>query len=298
MTRSHIDPRNTLNDLSGKEWLQFSRSWWFQRGLGKNHPHAAIEVQHPAPFSFRDVQKLTRQFTKPGMTVLDPFCGVASALKAAALCGRNAIGIEISPTWVKLGKSRLREELPPRVRRSVELRIIRGDCLKVLPSLGTESVDFVVTSPPYWRILTKDPDHKTRAARLSKGLALRYSSSPRDLGNVDDYETYLRKLRQVFQACHRVLKKDRYMTVVVSDFRHKADFYPLHMHAATEGIRAGFSLKGVMIMVQNGKQLYPYGYPFAFVQNIHHQYVLVFQRPRSLTHEAGKLKDLVTWPTR
>src|SRR3990170_685315 len=111
-SKSAPDPRNKLNDLSAKEWLQLSRSWWFQKGLGKNHPHAAIEVQHPAPFSFRDVQKLIRQFTKPGMTVLDPFCGVASALKAAALCGRNGIGIDVSSKWVRLGKLRLRQELP------------------------------------------------------------------------------------------------------------------------------------------------------------------------------------------
>lgn len=45
------------------------------------------------------------------------------------------------------------------------------------------------------------------------------------------------------------------MAVVVSDFRHKADFYPLHMHVATGGTRAGLSLKGVVIIVHNGKRL-------------------------------------------
>ncbi|EQD64143.1 DNA modification methylase, partial [mine drainage metagenome] len=110
--RDRADPRNRLNDLTGKEWLQLSRSWWFQRGLGRNHPDTAIELQHPAPFSYLDVQKLIRLLTKPGMTVLDPFSGVGSTIKAAGLCGRNAIGIDVSSRWVKLGKKRVLHEVP------------------------------------------------------------------------------------------------------------------------------------------------------------------------------------------
>lgn len=272
------DPRNKMNDLSGKEWLQFSRSWWFQKGLGKGHPETAIEDQHPAPFSFQDVQKLIRQFTKPGMTVLDPFCGIASTLKAAALCGRHGIGIEVSAKWVQLGKRRLEQELPRAVRSAVELRIIRGDCLRKLPNLPANSVDFIVTSPPYWGILNKVPDHKVRQ-RVERGLATKYSHSPSDLGNIQDYLVFLRKLGKVFRECRRVLRPGKFMTVIVGDFRHQSDFYPFHIHATEIGKAAGLTLHGIVVLVQNGKQLYPYGYPFAYVQNIHHQYALIFQRP-------------------
>ncbi len=279
MTRPKPDPRNILNDLSAKEWMQFSRSWWFQRGLGKDHPHAAIEIQHPAPFSFQDIQKLIMQFTKPGMTVLDPFCGVASTLKSAALCGRNGIGIEISSRWVRLAKQRLEREVPKRVRDGLKLNIIRGDCLRILSRLPPQSIDYIVTSPPYWNILNKDPDHKVRSQRLSRGLAARYSSSPSDFGNSKSYETFLRKLSRALKSCRRVLRKGRYMTVIVSDFRHGSKFYRFHMDAAEIGEKAGLVLRGILILIQNGKQLYPYGYPFALVQNIHHQYGLIFQRP-------------------
>src|SRR5688572_11172188 len=51
-----VHPRNTLNDLSGAEWLPETKSFFFQKGLGSKHPHAQIERQHPAPFSFQDVQ--------------------------------------------------------------------------------------------------------------------------------------------------------------------------------------------------------------------------------------------------
>jgi DNA modification methylase len=268
-----------MNDLSGKEWIQLSRSWWFQKGLGRNHPDASIELQHPAPFSFHDVQKLIRQFTKPGMTVLDPFCGVASTLKAAALAGRNAIGIELSPKWVRLGKRRIVEEVPKDLRSKVSLRVITGDCLKQLPRLPAESAELILTSPPYWSILNKDPDWKIESERLSRGLATRYSRSAADLGNIADYADYLRKLSAVFRQCRRVLVHGRFMIVIVGDFRHGSDFVPFHMHVADLAERAGFRLRGTLILVQNGKRLYPYGYPFDFVQNIHHQYALILQRP-------------------
>jgi len=56
--------KNRLNDLSAKEWIAETVSVWVQRGLGKNHAEARIEREHPAPFSFQDVARLVRFFTK------------------------------------------------------------------------------------------------------------------------------------------------------------------------------------------------------------------------------------------
>ena len=38
-----------------------------------------------------------------------------------------------------------------------------------------------------------------------------------------------------------------------------------------------FVLKGIKILYQRHKSIYPYGYPFSFVPNMHHQNVLIFQ---------------------
>lgn len=83
--RGKYDQRNKLNDLTGKEWMPETKSFWYQKGLGKSHPHAQIEKQHPAPFSFQDISRLVNFFTKEGDTVLDPFSGVGSTVKAANL---------------------------------------------------------------------------------------------------------------------------------------------------------------------------------------------------------------------
>jgi len=274
-----INPRNTLNDLSGKEWIILSKSLWFQKGLGQNHEETEIEQEHPAPFSFQDIEKLIRLFTKPGMTILDPFCGIASTLKAAAFCNRNAIGIEISSKWVKLGKERLKKEIPQDIRKNVNLKVITGDCLKRLQKIDNESIDFIVTSPPYWGILNKNPDHKIRNERVNKGLATRYSHSLNDLGNIKDYNEFLNKLNDVAKECIRLLKGKKYFALIVGDFYHKSKFYPFHIHAEKVFREVGFNLRGINILAQNNKKLYPYGYPYSFVQNIHHQYILIFQKP-------------------
>ena len=273
-----IDSRNLLNNLTGKEWIQLSKSYWFQKGLGRDHGATEIEREHPAPFSFQDIEKLIKMFTKPGMLILDPFCGVASTLKAAALCERNAIGIEISSKWVKLGKERLMKEIPQEKREKSKLRIIKGDCLKRLPKLSDESIDFIVSSPPYWGILSKNPDHKIRTERVEKGLATKYSQSPSDLGNISNYSDFLLKLGDVAGECLRVLKKKKYMALIVGDFYHESKFYPFHIHATKVFEGKGFSLRGITILAQNSKKLFPYGYPFSFVQNIHHQYIITFQK--------------------
>ncbi len=276
--KTDVDPRNTLNDLTSKQWIRYSKSFWFQKGLGADHQETAIERRHPAPFSYKIVQKLILLFTKPRMTVLDPFCGVASTLKAAALSGRNGVGIEIAQRWVTLGKERLAKEVSEDLRKELSLRIIRGDCLKRLPRLSEESIDFIVTSPPFWNILGKDPDKKVKAARLEKGLRTDYSDSPSDLGNIGDYDEFLDRLEEVASECLRVLRRNRYAAIIAGDFRHGSRFYPFHMDLTTRFMNAGFSLQGIIILAQNNKTLFPYGYPHAFVENIHHQYVMVFRR--------------------
>jgi DNA modification methylase len=274
---SRYDPRNTLNNLTGKEWIQETTSIWYQKGLGKNHPETKYERMHPAPFSFTNVKRLILFFTKDGQTVLDPFSGVSSALKAAALCKRNSIGIELTKKWVKLSKERLKSEINTLDTNSKQT-IIQGDAFEKIDDLKTNSIDFVVTSPPYYNILKKKADHKVKEERLKNNLATDYSDDPRDLGNYKDYNEFLERLTEILTKCQRVLKPKKYMCVIVSDFRDKSNFTPFHSDLYSQLLtKSEFNLEGIKILVQHAKNVYPYGYPFAYVENIHHQYILVFQ---------------------
>lgn len=277
-----VHEKNKLNELTAREWIAETKSFSFQKGLGASHAHAEIERLHPAPFSFQDVGRLIRFFTKSGDSVLDPFVGVGSTLKACALLGRRGVGIELMPTWADLARLRLEREIEGfDALLAQEQEIIQGDVRAVLPDLEDDAFKFVVTSPPYWRILNKAPDHKVLSERVGQGLAVSYGEDDRDLGNIESYDDFIAEIVDVFARCERVVAPGGHMAIIVGDFRHGSTFIPFHADLARDlPLRSGWVLQTVNVLLQNHKRLFPYGYPYAYVPNIHHQYVLIFRRPR------------------
>lgn len=281
-----VDPRNTLNDLNGSQWLPQTKSFFYQKGLGAKHPHAQIERQHPAPYSFQDIAQLITFFTKKGMRVLDPFGGVGSTAKACELEGRLCTSIELQPRWRDLAVQRLEVEVGKGT--SGKHDFILGDSRDELKLLANSSFDFMVTSPPYWSILNKKADHKVMRERVANNLATNYSDDDEnDLANVGSYDEFLKILvNDVFMECARVLRPKKYMCLVVSDFRNKSEFISFHSdliqamnkRETSDGYRV--TLQGVKVLLQNHKTLLPYGYPFAYVENIHHQYILIFRKDK------------------
>ncbi len=94
-----MHPDNTLNEMSGEEWLYFTKSLWttaYPSELG----HARRRA-HGANKPPRLMARLIEFFTRGGELVLDPFAGVGGTLLGAAICRspRRAIGFEIDPRW-------------------------------------------------------------------------------------------------------------------------------------------------------------------------------------------------------
>ncbi len=264
---------NKLNDLTAKEWLPETISVFVQKGLGAGHKNARIEKMHPAPYSFQDVARLIRFFTKKNDTVFDPFLGVGSTLKAAAIEGRKGIGIELVEKYYKLSLERLTAE----TEDASGQQVIHGDSLKEIKKIPKDSVDLLVTSPPYWSILNKKPDHKAKE-RQANNLDLNYSQLKEDLANIEKYHDFLKVLSKFFIDCGRILKPKKYMCIVVSDFRHKDQFYLFHSDLAQKIEASGkFKLKGMTVLYQRHKKIFPYGYPYSYVPNIHHQYIMILQ---------------------
>ena len=281
-----VDPRNTLNDLNGSQWLPETKSFFYQKGLGSKHPHAQIERQHPAPYSYQDVAHLITFFTKKGMRVLDPFGGVGSTAKACELEGRFCTSIELQEKWRDLSIKRLEFEVGKGASERHEF--ILGDSRVELKKIPDRSFDFMITSPPYWSILNKKADQKVLRERVANNLATNYSDNDEnDLANISDYSEFLRILvDDIFLECGRILRPKKYMCLVVSDFRNKSEFISFHSdliqalnkRETSDGYR--ITLQGVKALLQNHKSLLPYGYPFAYVENIHHQYVLIFRKDK------------------
>lgn len=268
---------NRLNNLTAKEWLPETVSVWTQRGLGKGHAHAEIERQHPAPFSYQDVSRLIRFFTKPGDRVLDPFVGVGSTLKAAAIEGRKGVGIELNKKYAELAKLRLKSELDGVPAPCLDQKVICADARTAIPKLERNSVKLVVTSPPYWNILHKK-DHKAKQERVVHGLDTQYSKSSEDLGNIASYDAFVQELADTLALARECLVDGGHMCVVVGDFREKAQYHMFHADIAREMQARRFTLKGLTILYQRHKRVFPYGFPYSFVPNLHHQYIVILAK--------------------
>ena len=88
-----MHPDNTLNEMSGEEWLYFTKSLWttaYPSELGH-----AQRRSHGANKPPRLMARLIEFFSRGGELVLDPFAGVGGTLLGAAICRspRRAIGI-------------------------------------------------------------------------------------------------------------------------------------------------------------------------------------------------------------
>ena len=66
---------------------------------------------HPTQKPTELMKAVLADFVKGGETILDPFAGSGSTIKAAKDLGFEATGIEISPEYVKIAQDRLKQEV-------------------------------------------------------------------------------------------------------------------------------------------------------------------------------------------
>jgi DNA modification methylase len=289
---------NTLNELSGEEWLYFTKSVWstaYPSELGHE-----LRRQHGANKPPRLMARLIEFFTSSGETVLDPFAGVGGTLLGAAIARgpRHAIGIEIEPRWIAVYERVVRELLaqrdglgplladlgasdPAGVRpfRPDDCELRLGDALAILPTLPAESVDFIATDPPYniQLPITMSGGALAKAHANRRTDYAMVTDHPADLANSPDYETYLGRMEDAFAGLGRVLRPGRYAAVIVRDDYQNGRYLFTGADLAARASRVGFVAKGDLVWYQAGTRLRPYGYPKAFVPNITHQHILILR---------------------
>lgn len=80
------------------------REWFQQIWLGLT---GASTRNHPAPYPVQLAERLVRMFSFVGDTVLDPFMGTGSTNLAAAMWGRDSIGVELHAEYFEMAWKRL-----------------------------------------------------------------------------------------------------------------------------------------------------------------------------------------------
>ncbi len=94
-----------LSKLTTKEWQN-----WAINNIWEMQPAKAKSMGHPAPFPEELPYRLIKMYSFVGDTVLDPFLGSGTTAVVAKRLGRNAIGYEINPDYIKKSKERLAQQ--------------------------------------------------------------------------------------------------------------------------------------------------------------------------------------------
>jgi len=302
-------PSNDLNELSGEEWLYFTKSVWttaYPSELG----HARRKA-HGANKPPRLMARLIEFFTKSGELVLDPFAGVGGTLLGAAIARgpRCAIGIELDERWATVfaetvaalqaehggAGPRLADlgQSDPGGERGFDpsgLEMWRGDARLILPTLEADSVDFVTTDPPYNVQLPMT----MAGGRLAEAHANRrtdyamVSDLAGDLANLPDYAAFLDAMGEVLGEVRRILRPGRYAVLIVRDAYQDGRYLFTAADLAARADAAGLVPKGDIAWYQAGTRLRPYGYPRSFVPNIAHQHIVVLRKPPALRKAAPR----------
>jgi len=192
-SRGVYDTRNELNDLTGREWAIFTKSWFMHNPPPRSKKTTfknQREILHPAKFPETMISEFIYFFTKKGDIILDPFLGTGSTLVACDQAGRKGIGIEISEKWANIARKRTKQIVIQEDARNLA---------QILKEYDVDEIDFCITSPPYWDMLKKSRGHVKSAhkQREENGLDIIYSKNDKDLGNISDYNEFLEELKDI-----------------------------------------------------------------------------------------------------
>ena len=100
--RSPSSIQKALSMLSKPEMRNWLRTAW------SDIKGESTRKGHPAPFPLELAERLIRLFSFAGDVVLDPFAGTGTTSVAAMACGRNSIGNEIDPGYIRLAINRMK----------------------------------------------------------------------------------------------------------------------------------------------------------------------------------------------
>ncbi|HTW22244.1 MAG TPA: site-specific DNA-methyltransferase [Candidatus Baltobacteraceae bacterium] len=97
--RQPTEPQRNASRLTKQEHHDWFQQVWTIPGESTR--------SHPAPYPEDLAYRLVRMFSFVDDTVLDPFMGLGTTVAAALKCDRNAIGVEIDPSYFAKAKSRI-----------------------------------------------------------------------------------------------------------------------------------------------------------------------------------------------
>lgn len=261
-----------LNNLTGKDWLRYSFSIW--RDVSKNKEE--FKLKHPAMYPIQLAERLIEIFTdSTDQMILDPFMGSGSTLIAAQNMQRKSVGFDTNKKYIKMARDRLCNEYKNFETKKDNATLINDSSLNINKHIADESIDLTITSPPYWDILNRKRTADRKEVRS-------YGNLKSDIGNITAYKDFLDSLKAIFANVYDVTKFGGYCIVIVMDIRKKSIFFPLHLDVSDLMKDINFRLCDIVIWDRQKEynSMRPLGYPYSFVVNKVHEYILIFKKDK------------------
>jgi DNA modification methylase len=294
--RGIYNTKNQLNDLTGREWTFFINSvqitnfarnekelelWKYLQEsiIETKYPTSGIDSfghnlrkLHPSPKPPQLMKDIIAFFTKSGGWILDPFMGVGGTLLGASLLeNRNAIGIDIEKKYIEIyNKVCEQEHIKKQIAICEDARNIF-----TIEQVKKQVFDLILTDPPYANMLSRK---RTGGDRKNKGA---FTKDKKDLGNIP-YEQFFPEFREIIEKSISLLKDKGYLVIFCKDMQPTKNYHNmLHADIVNEISKIpNIYFKGYKIWYDKTINLYPYGYPFSYVSNQLHQFILIFRKEK------------------
>jgi DNA modification methylase len=213
--------KNTKSDklLQGKKFAKndtsYSSFWLFNKERDINSEHFKDsfvnfynDKELLSEFNPTVAKNIISFWSNPKDLIYDPFSGRTRALVSYAM-DRMYIGSEISSDVVKYMTTKF-EELQLFKQDNFFVDIINDDCKNINKYYSEEEFDLIFSCPPYWNLE-------------------KYQSCDGQLSDIKEYDNFILELSNRLNIAVSKLKLDKYMCLVVGDFRRNKTYIPFHV---------------------------------------------------------------------
>ena len=272
---------NPLNDLSGGEWTFFLNSVISTRypTAGPDSYAHHIRKIHPSPKPPQLMRQIIEFFTKENELVFDYFMGVGGTLLGASLSNRRAIGVDLSQQYIDVYKEANAElALKEQITIKADSMKLLSNPDQILTALAGEKFSLIAVDPPYGDMMNRQKTGEA-AKRKQDTAPTPFTDLSEDLGNLE-IEDFFPLFKQSVVDALPHLKLKGHVVVFIKDLQpDKANTNLLHARVIEDLNQIpGLQYLGTKIWADQSVNLYPYGYPYAYVANQIHQYIMIFRK--------------------
>lgn len=266
------NPLNTLSNIpkiikkiAPKDFKIEQNTVWSFKSRGNWATHSGNYRGNWSPYIPRNI---LLKYSKEDDLILDYFCGSGTTAVEAKLLNRNFVGIDINEFAIKLAKENtcfshkaIDENIKSLESLEVSIDLTVGDA-RDLNLINDSSVDLICSHPPYSNIINYTHNNEN------------------DLSNYE-VEGFLKEIEKVAKESYRVLKNNKYCSILIGDMRKNKNVIPLGFWTIDKFLKEGFVIKELIIKRQHNCKTTGFWYTNSIKYNfllLAHEYLVIFKK--------------------